>query len=85
MTKMTEKYRQGGDGYEDQDGYGNSTVVDSSMGRPGGYDDEDVFGHEEGHDVYTPSQNSSRIDHKANNTQYRSNTKPSAGPWYPSS
>lgn len=26
-------------------------VVDATTGRPGGYDDEDVFGHEEGHDV----------------------------------
>ena len=52
---MTEKYRYGEYGYEDQQGYGNRTMVDGSSGRPGGYDDADVFGHEEGHDVSFPT------------------------------
>jgi hypothetical protein len=50
---MVEKYRYGEYGYE-QD-Y-NQTVIDNGTRgtgneRPGGYDDADVFGHEEGHDV----------------------------------
>ena len=46
---MTEKYRYGEYGYAGESN-GMSTV-ENSTGRPGGYDDEDVFGHEEGHDV----------------------------------
>jgi hypothetical protein len=37
--------------YQDQQVYDNHTAVATETGRPGGYDDEDVFGHEEGHDV----------------------------------
>jgi hypothetical protein len=50
---MAEKYRYGEYSYEQGDNYtataprGSNTVNE----RPGGYDDEDVFGHEEGHDV----------------------------------
>ena len=47
---MSDKYRK----YDEYDNghelYGQQNVVDSS-GRPGGYDNEDVFGHEEGHAV----------------------------------
>ena len=51
---MAEKYRRGEYDYEDSKEYGSSTnrgAMNASDGRPGGYDDRDVFGHEEGHDV----------------------------------
>lgn len=47
---MAEKYRYGEYGYEEQRGH-NGGVLRDDGGRPVGYDDEDVFGHEEGHDV----------------------------------
>ena len=37
--------------YQDQQVDESHHAVDDRTGRPGGYDDEDVFGHEEGHDV----------------------------------
>jgi hypothetical protein len=46
-----EKYGHGDYGYSDQQSYGGRNAVDTRTGRPGGYDDQDVFGHEEGHDV----------------------------------
>lgn len=54
---MAEKYRydDGGPGYEDNATYAQSHN-DHSMQRPGGYDDADVFGHEENHDVRRPHQ-----------------------------
>lgn len=49
---MAEKYRyDDGRGYEDNDTYAHNDQLVSSGGRPGGYDDADVFGHEENHDV----------------------------------
>ncbi|KAK3058464.1 hypothetical protein LTR09_000028 [Extremus antarcticus] len=50
---MAEKYRYGEYGYEEgKDGSSpDGRVVNASSGRPGGYDDRDVFGHEEGHDI----------------------------------
>lgn len=51
---MTEKYRgyKDYDGYNDRQDYGSPPRVDNTSGvRPAGYDDEDVFGHEEGHDI----------------------------------
>lgn len=51
---MAEKYQYGEYDYDDGNKHTNGTgrgVTDSSTGRPGGYDDRDVFGHEEGHDV----------------------------------
>ena len=45
---MAEKYR-----YNDGYGYEDNAVHEAGTSgeRPGGYDDADVFGHEEGHDV----------------------------------
>jgi len=34
--------------------YGNDSRPVYNSGRPANYDNEDVFGHEEGHDVMTP-------------------------------
>ena len=51
---MTEKYRQGEYGYGSEQESGSPQGVGNTSGRPGGYDDEDVFGHEEGHDVHIP-------------------------------
>ena len=42
------------DKYAQYDEYDSNWQVDNGgnrTGRPGGYDDEDVFGHEEGHQV----------------------------------
>ena len=83
---MTEKYRysDGEYGYESQNGSTPRAVNDS--GRPGGYDDEDVFGHEEGHDVRIPDSNPHWKTTTADTvSQTRLNTKPSAGLWSPSS
>lgn len=46
-----EKYTDGDYGYHEQPLNESSSAVDTRTGRPGGYDDLDVFGHEEGHDV----------------------------------
>ena len=43
MATMAEKY-------SDYD-YGNDSRPVHSSARPAGYDDQDVFGHEEGHDI----------------------------------
>ena len=50
---MAEKYRHGEYGYDDhQHANGSSRGGVLHTGdRPAGYDDEDPFGHEEGHDV----------------------------------
>ncbi|KAK5170175.1 uncharacterized protein LTR77_004760 [Saxophila tyrrhenica] len=53
---MAEKYRYGEYSQEDGHGYGSGASdgvvnLNTSSGRPGGYDDRDVFGHEEGHDI----------------------------------
>jgi hypothetical protein len=52
---MAEKqYRYGDYGRESSNEYGMTSdrvAANTSSGRPGGYDDRDVFGHEEGHDV----------------------------------
>lgn len=49
---MAEKYRyDAGRGYEDNETYAHNNQLASSGERPGGYDDADVFGHEESHDV----------------------------------
>ena len=50
---MPEKYRYGEYGYESQQVNDSRPTVQNGI-RPGGYDDEDVFGHEEGHDVRRP-------------------------------
>ena len=46
-----EKYAYADDGYLGHEVHDGPNAVDTRTGRPGGYDEQDVFGHEEGHDV----------------------------------
>ncbi len=46
-----EKQAYSDNGYVSHEGYDGPNAVDTRTGRPGGYDEQDVFGHEEGHDV----------------------------------
>lgn len=55
---MAKEYRYDGYGYDqgEENGPLGGSRANASSGRPGGYDDTDVFGHEEGHDVGNPDE-----------------------------
>lgn len=80
---MEEKYRYNdARGYDDNGSYVPDNQHASSSGRPGGYDDADVFGHEENHDVRQHFRHSGSRPLTAPN---RSNTRPCPGPSSPCS
>ena len=86
---MSEKYRysNGEYGYEsDQNQTYNARASGPARDseRPGGYDDEDVFGHEEGHDVRLSILYAAQTDGNTDARESRSSTRRSDGQWYPS-